>query len=298
MINDNNGKIGIDAIKARMQDSVFLTKEEYTAIRTAAIETPVQDNVMINAFPAVNGANPFATYHQYTKLDRYGTATESAIPGDAEAIEVDGTLVRVEVPFYHADFVINKFVSETMQGLGSSLDTLKVRAATRKVNDLFDTAIYSKSSVFGSLGAVNLFTGTAAAAAVWSTATNTAAAAKFNDVVNFKKGIPAAYQSENCRLVLEAVNYGELAMVNDYGLSAATLLKAAFPQLQILVSGQVSHGAGLFYPFRDDAAYVFQGMPLQVLEWEVKPFEAKYKVVRSGRLIVPAPTAGLVLSGL
>jgi hypothetical protein len=289
-----NESVTADGVKGRLQDSVFLNNEEYTALRQTVIETPEQDNVMINAFPIFQG-DQWQTFHQYTKLDRYGDATESDVPGDAEAIEVNGSKVSVALPFYHADFVISKFDLETSRRLGGRLDTIKARAAARKVNDLFDEAIYSRSSLFGTLGARGLFTGSVSAAGVWSAATPTAI---FNDVNAWIAAIPAAYQSQNMRLVLEAVNFGEAAKVNDYGLSALKQLRETFTGLQIVVSKQVTHGQGVLYPFRDDVAYVVQAFPLSTVEWDVKALEARYKVLRSGRLIVVAPTAGLKLNGL
>lgn len=288
-------KLSAKDAQAHFNDSVFLLAEEFSSLQIRVVETPEQDNVMINAFPQFIEQNIYSTRHQYTKLDRYGTATESDVPGDAESIEVNGTKVTVDLPFYHADFVISKFDLETSRALGGRLDTIKAAACARKVDDKFDEALYKRTSLYGSIGARNLFTGSAGAAAVWSGADPYAIV---NDVVNFVATIPAAYWSQNMRMVVEHVNYHEMARTNAQGLSAFEILRRNYPQLQILVSKQVTHGEGVLYPFRDDVAYVVQGFPRSVLEWDVKALEARYKVLRSGRLIVVAASAGVKLNGL
>ncbi len=284
-----------DVRAAKFRDTIFLNAEEFANINNAVIETPVQDNVMLNAFPLKQGGNIWAMTHVYTKLDRYGNATESLTPGDAEAIAVDGTKVTVDVPFYHADFIVSQFDLNNSKMLGERIDTVKARATTRKVNDLFDAAIYKRSSLFGSLGARNLFTGTASASAKW---TGTSPDVIFNDINTFIAAIPAAYTSQNLRMVLHQTDFNSLARVNSYGINAIKLLRDTYSQLQILVSGQVTAGEGILYPFRDDVAYTFTAFPLQTLEWVAHPIEARYKVLRSGRFICVAATAGINLNGL
>jgi hypothetical protein len=292
MMNEN---VTVDALKGKLGDSVFLNAEEYTSLRAAVIETPQEDNVMINAFPLVQ-EDQWQKFHQYTKLDQYGNATESDAPGDAEAVEVNGTKVSTQLPFYHADFHIDSFDLQNSRRLGGRLDTIKARTAARIVNNLFDEAIYKRSSLFGTMGARNLFTGSVSASGVW---TGTTPDVIFNDVNSWiTASIPAAYQTPNLRLVLHQTNYGHLTRANTYGLNALKLIRETHPGLQIVVSKQVSVGEGLLYPFRDDVAYVVQAWPLSTIEWEVKPLEARYKVMRSGRLIVIAATAGLKLNGL
>lgn len=289
MMNDDMGS----QAKARLGDSVFLTKEEFAAVKKAVIETPVQDNVMLTSFPLVQTDNPYQKVYTYTKMDKYGTATESEVPGDAEALEVDGTEVVVKLPFYHLDYVINKFDENQGSRLGS-LAARKATATARKVNDLMDTALFAKTSIFGTLGMNNLFTGSGSAAGVWSGAT---AEAIFADVLAVMKTVPAAYYSEDFRLHVEHVNYMEMAKVNAYGLSALKLLRESFPRLQIVVNRQQTHGTITGYPYREDVAHIASGFPLSDLVWESKPFEERHKVMRSGRLIVVAATAGVKMTG-
>lgn len=294
MMQDN--KISGQDVFQRLNDSVFLNNLEYTELNEAIIRTPVQGNVLETAFPVKVSANPFAEFHEYHKLDEYGNATESAFPGDADAIEVNGTKVRVQLPWYHADYKFTVQDLNNVRNLGLPLDASKARAAAQKVNDLFDAALYSRSSVYGTLGAYGLFTGTAVATRVWSAA---APYEIFNDVVNFIKAVPAAYQTPEMRMIVHQDNYHEMSRISDANpQSARNLLAQSYPGLQIIVSKEATEGFGLLYPFRDDVIYLVVGMPLRTVEWDNKPWEGHYKAVRSGRLIVVTATAGIKFGGV
>jgi hypothetical protein len=293
MMMDQNVKA--DSVRTRLQDSVFLQKEEYAYILQEVIETPIGANNLIGAFPIEDGVDPFQTYYEYTKLDKYGNATESDVPGDADAITVNGSKVRVAIPFYHADFTVSEFDLNTSRRLGTKLDAVMARAAAEKVNTALNEALWNKSSVFGTLGAYGLFTGTASAATEWTSAS---AESIFNDVNSWLSAIPEAYQSDQNVLILNQTQYFEMGKANTYGLSARKMLQEAYPGLRILFNKQVTATYGLIYPFRKDVVHLVLGFPLTTVEWDVKRFEARYKVLRSARLVVVTPAAGIKLSGL
>lgn len=277
---------------AKIGDSAFLHETEYKAFNEAIFETKITPNRLSNVFP-LKRINQWKTHYEYTKLDKYGNATESEMPGDADAEEVSGTTVTVRVPFYHNDFTFTEFDKRNMRDIGQ-IDTVKARAAAERINTLMDEALWNRSSIYGTLGAYGLFTGTGSGAAVWSGAN---AEAIYNDVVDFVHALPEEYaEGAPLVMVLNRTNLGEMMKVNANNLSAFEKVKNTFPQLRVVSSKQVTEGTGLLFPSTEEVCHLVTGWPLSTIEMEANPLQARFKVLTSTRLVVVRPSAGLKLS--
>lgn len=278
-----------------LQDSVFLTTEEIAQQRVAVIEVPDQASVLEGALPLVT-QDKWDTRHDYTTVSRLGTPSISDVPGDADALVVDGASVTKQLVFVHLDYELKPWEIDKARKLGQPLSTKLASDTALEVQRMVDQLIYSHTtSPFGNLGINDQFTGGLVAAGVWSAANPDAI---HNDIVNAVKAIPARYFIQNMILLLNNINHQEMAKVNSFGLNALTMIQQTYPQLRILISERVTEGTALLYPFRQDVAYLVSGHPLDNLSLGQHNLIERRKVLRSVIPIVAAPTAGIKITNI
>ena len=273
-------------ILQRLKDSVYLKKEEYTAMSKAVIEAPEESLVLLNAFP-IEKVDQFKQKYEYTNLNKYGDAEVMRQPSDFPAMKVDGVTASVDIPFKGISFILNKFDIQNSRKLGQKLNVVSARVAGEKVKKLIDECLYNKSTIFGTLGAYGQATGTYSG----SDWTSLAADAIHNAVVAWVDTIPAAYQQDNMRLLLNKTQFAELNKMNAYGITAMKKIKETFPGLKILRCRWVTAGTGLLYPFNSNVLRRVVAMPVRGMDWKNEPFSYTGVSLESDILVMPATAA-------
>ena len=295
---DANGRTTDDGLRnflGTMQDSVFLSTEEIAQLRVAVVEVPDEASVLEGALPLEQQGN-WDTRHDYTKVDKFGTPTISDVPGDADALVINGSQVTTQLVFVHLDYELKPWEVNKARELGEPLNTKLAKETAIAVQRLVDRLIYSHTTTpFGNLGIYDQFTGAHVAAGVWSAANPDAI---HNDIVGAVTAIPARYVQQSMVLLLNNINRQEMAKVNSFGLNALTQIQQTYPQLKILVSEWVTEGTALLYPFRSDVAYLVTGHPLDDFSVSSHNLIERRKVLRSLIPIVAAPTAGIKISNI
>lgn len=277
-------------ILQRLKDSVYLKKEEYTAVSKAVIEAPEEALVLLNAFP-MEKVDQFKQKYEYTNLNKYGDAEVMRQPSDFPAMKVDGTTATVDIPFKGISFRLSKFDIQNSRNLGQKLNVVHARVAGEKVKKLIDECLYNKSTVFGTLGAYGQATGTYSGSD-WTSANPEAI---HNAILSWVDTIPAAYQQDDMRLLLNKTQFAELNKANSYGITAADLVKKTFPGLKIMRCRWVTAGTGLLYPFNPNVLKRVVAMPLRAIDWEDKPFT--YTGVSLGSDVLVMPSTSAVIKG-
>lgn len=285
----------------RLNDSVFLSKEEYSIINTAVIEAAEQELTLLNAFPIEVGPASKKKYF-YTTLDEVGDADIVKRPADFPALTVNGTEAGVDIPLKGISFELDKDDIANSTRLGQKLDVLHARIAAKKVRKVQDEALYSKSSVYGTLGIEGQATG-AFAGANWTTTTTNI----YDQVRQILASVPAAYQQDRNTLILNNAQFTELfrdewnngtAIIQVTGGSFMAKIKATWPGLTIIQSQWVTAAEGILVPFRDDVARRVVTIPVQAIDWDENPMEIIMAAVGKDVLVVPTPSAVVKITGI
>ena len=285
-----------DGINFKNMDTVFTSKEEFTVISTAVI------GVAEEPFTLPDGAFPTEMVdgnkkkYEYTTLDEVGSAAVLEKPSDFPALTLNGTIATVNIPWKGIGFELQKEDIANSKNLGATLDTLHAAIAGKKVRKLQDECLYSKSSVFGTLGVEDQATGTFAGTD-WSTATTNI----YDQVRQWVNAIPAARASENMVMILHRDQVSELlrdtleqaggSIVQVTGGSYMAKIKAAWPQMRIIQSQWVTASEGILYPFDTEVVRRVVGVTPRVIEWDENPMEVEFVALARDVLVVPTPAA-------
>ena len=189
----------------RLNDSIYLNKEEFTEMSNSVIGVAEEEFTLIEgAFPTVT-ADPSKKKYNYVTMTEAGEAGIIVTPGDFPALSINGSDADVRIPMKGISFELDRDDIKNSRRLGGKLDTLTARSAVKLVKKLQDEALWSKSSVFGTLGAKAQATG-AFSGSNWTTATTNV----YDQVRQAILAIPAAWSQDSMVLVLHRDQWGEL----------------------------------------------------------------------------------------
>lgn len=294
----------IDRSRLGFNDSVFLNENEYKSFNTAVIQAPEQPFTLLDAFP-ISQKDPNKEFYAYDIETSHGTAGIVQSPSDFPALSIDGTRATIQIPMKGISFRIKKTDIANSRLLGERLDTAYARNAGIQVKKLQDEALYSKSSVFGTLGiesqASGAFSGTN-----WSTSTTDI----YDQVRQIINAIPAAFRSGNAGnyvIVLNTTQYSELfkgtwnnGSVNEQ-VTAGTWwkkIKDNFPNTRIIESQWVTATEGVAFPFLNSVVERIVSIANQAVEMDDNFMEVSSAAIAADVLIVYQASAVVKITGI